>query len=62
MSIVLSFESPKRTSPPIENGKVTPPRRVTNLHVTSAEVERLIAAAGKCVTQLSFWFVIAWEL
>jgi integrase len=53
MSTVLAFKSIKRSSPNIENGKVTPPRRVTNLtrrsreHLTPAEVERMIAAAGK---------------
>jgi integrase len=53
MSTVLAFKSTKRSSPSIENGKVTPPRRVTNLarrsreHLTPAEVERLIVAAGK---------------
>src|ERR1019366_10257728 len=53
MSTVLAFKSTKRSSPSIENGKVVPPRRVTNLsrrsreHLTQAEVERLIAAAGK---------------
>ena len=53
MSTVLAFKSIKRSSPSIENGKVAPPRRVTNLmrrsreHLTPAEVERMIAAAGK---------------
>ena len=53
MSTVLAFKHPKRNSPSIENGKVTPPRRITNLerrsreHLTPAEVERLIVAAGK---------------
>jgi integrase len=52
MSTVLAFKSPKRSLPRIENGKVPPPRRVTNLtrrsreHLTPAEVERMIAAAG----------------
>src|SRR4030081_1166299 len=53
MSTVLAFKSTKRSSPSIENGKVPRPRRVTNLmrrsreHLTPAEVERLIVAAGK---------------
>jgi integrase len=53
MSTVLAFNKSKRGSPRIENGKVAPPRRVTNLqrrsreHLTPAEVERLIVAAGK---------------
>jgi type 1 fimbriae regulatory protein FimB/type 1 fimbriae regulatory protein FimE len=53
MSTVLAFKRSNRSSPSIENGKVTPPRRLTNLerrsreHLTSAEVERLIVAAGK---------------
>lgn len=53
MSTVLAFKHPKRNSPSIENGKVAPPRRITNLerrsreHLTPAEVERLIVAAGK---------------
>ena len=53
MSTVLAFKRPKRNSPSIENGKVAPPRRITNLerrsreHLTPAEVERLIVAAGK---------------
>jgi integrase len=53
MSTVLAFKSIKRRSPTIENGKVAPPRRVTNLarrsreHLTPAEVERMIAAVGK---------------
>ena len=48
MSTVLAFKSTKRSSPSIENGKVKPPRRVTNLtrrsreHLTPAEVERMI--------------------
>ena len=52
MSTVLAFKRSKRKSRPIENGKVAPPRRVTNLerrsreHLTPAEVERLIVAAG----------------
>ena len=51
MSTVVEFKRPARRSPIIENGKVAAPRhRVTNLqrrsreHLTSAEVERLIAA------------------
>ena len=53
MSTVLAFRNRKRSSPVIENGKVAPPRRVTNLqrrsreHLTPTEVERLIAAAAK---------------
>ena len=53
MSTVLAFTKRKRRTPSIENGKVTPPRRVANLerrsreHLTPAEVERLIVAAGK---------------
>ena len=53
MSTVVEFKCPARRSPTIENGKVTPPRRVTNLkrpsceHLTLAEVEWLIAAATK---------------
>jgi integrase len=53
MSTVLTFKQSKVRSPRIENGKVTPPRRVANLerrsreHLTPAEVERLISAAGK---------------
>jgi integrase len=53
MSAVLAFKHPERNSPSIENGKVAPPRRITNLerrsreHLTPAEVERLIVAAGK---------------
>jgi len=53
MSTVLAFRNRKRSSPVIENGKVAPPRRVTNLerrsreHLTPTEVERLFAAAAK---------------
>jgi len=53
MSTVLAFKNRERASPGIENGKVRPPRRVTNLerrsreHLTPAEVERLVAAATK---------------
>ena len=53
MSTVVEFKRPARRSPIIENGKVAPPHRVTNLqrrsreHLTSAEVERLIAASAK---------------
>src|SRR4051812_36039558 len=53
MSAVLAFKNRERRSPAIENGKVAPPRRVTNLerrtreHLTPTEVERLIAAAAK---------------
>ena len=53
MSTVLTFKRPQRNKPSIENGKVAPPRRVTNLerrsreHLTAGEVERLIVAAGK---------------
>ena len=53
MSTVLAFKCRKHKSPSIENGKVAPPRRLTNLerrsreHLTPAEVERLIVAAGK---------------
>ena len=53
MSTVVEFKRPARRSPTIENGKVAPPRRVTNLerrsreHLTPTEVERLIAAATK---------------
>jgi type 1 fimbriae regulatory protein FimB/type 1 fimbriae regulatory protein FimE len=53
MSTVLAFKRTKPASPVIENGKVNPPRRVANRdrrsreHLTPAEVERLIAAAGK---------------
>jgi integrase len=50
---IPSNKQPKPRSPRIEKGKVAPPRRVTNLqrrsreHLTPAEVERLIVAAGK---------------
>jgi type 1 fimbriae regulatory protein FimE len=43
----------KRTSPNAKNGKVTPPKRVTNAerrsreHLTSEEVEKIIKAAGQ---------------
>jgi type 1 fimbriae regulatory protein FimE len=53
MSTVVAFKRPKLNAPSIENGKVVPPRRVTNLerrsreHLTSAEVERTITSAGK---------------
>ena len=53
MSTVLVFKQSRRDSPSIENGKVAPPRRVANLHrrsrehLTPAEVERLIVAAGQ---------------
>ena len=53
MSTVVEFKRPARRSPTIENGKVAPPRRVTNLerrsreHLTPTEVERLIASAAK---------------
>jgi integrase len=53
MSTVVAFKHPKLNAPSIENGKVAPPRRVTNLerrsreHLTPAEVERMIVAAGK---------------
>ena len=53
MSTVLAFKNRERSFPAIENGKVAPPRRVTNLerrsreHLTLTEVERLIASAAK---------------
>ena len=53
MSTVLAFKKSKHGSPVIENGQVAPPRRVANLerrsreHLTAAEVEHLIMAAGK---------------
>lgn len=53
MSTVVEFKRPTRRSPSIENGKVAPPRRITNLerrsreYLTPGEVERLIVAAGK---------------
>ena len=53
MSTVLAFKNRERSFPAIENGKVAPPRRVTNLerrsreHLTPTEVERLIASAAK---------------
>ena len=53
MSTVLVFNRSKRSSPVIENGKVAPPRRIINRerrsreHLTPAEVERLIIAAGR---------------
>ena len=53
MSTILTFKSPGRRLPSIENGRVLPPRRMTNLerrsreHLLPAEVERLVAAAGK---------------
>ena len=53
MSTVLAFNRSPRGSPSIENGKVVPPRRVTNRerrsreHLTPIEVERLITAAAK---------------
>ena len=53
MSTIVALKSPRHGSPSIENGKVGPPRRVTNLerrsreHLTPMEVERLIVAAGK---------------
>ncbi len=49
----VAFKRSKPASPLIENGKVDPARRVANLdrrsreHLTSAEVERLIVAAGR---------------
>jgi integrase len=53
MSSVLAFKACRRSSPPVENGKVLPPFRLANLarrsreHLTPAEVERLITVAGK---------------
>src|SRR6478736_4206937 len=53
MSTVVAFKQTKARSSRIENGKVAPPRRVANLerrsreHLTAAEVEHLIVAAGK---------------
>ena len=53
MSTVVAFKHTKSSAPSIENGKVVPPRRVTNLerrsreHLTPGEVERLIVAAAK---------------
>ena len=56
MSAVLAFKSRRRNSPTVVNGQVLPPRRIANLerrsreHLTPAEVERLIKAAGKVRT------------
>ncbi len=53
MSNVLAFKGPDRRPRALANGKVTPPRRVTNAerrsreHLTMAEVERLIVSANK---------------
>src|SRR4030095_10690388 len=53
MSNVLAFTQAGVRSSRIKNGKVAPPRRVANLerrsreHLTAAEVERLIIAAGR---------------
>ena len=53
MSTVLAFKNPKHASQRVINGKVAPPRRMSNLqrrsreHLTPAEVERLITAATK---------------
>jgi integrase len=53
VSTLLAYKGLKRGAPAIVIGKVTPPRRVANLarrsreHLTPAEVERLIAGAGK---------------
>src|SRR6266567_8019932 len=53
MSTIVALKRPRHGSPPIENGKVRPPRRMTNLerrtreHLLPAEVERLVSAAGK---------------
>ena len=53
MSTDVAFKRTKSSAPSIENRKVAPPRRLTNLerrsreHLTPGEVERLIAAAGK---------------
>jgi len=53
MANVVHLRAAKRKVPNIQNGKVTPPRRVKNKsrrtreHLTPAEVDKLIAAAGK---------------
>ncbi len=50
---VIAFRTALRTTPTTENGKVTPPRRVSNKtlrsreHLTPAEVEKLMTAAGR---------------
>lgn len=52
MATVVQLHHPKRKTRNIQNGKVVPPRRVTNRslrtreHLTPEEVEKLIAAAG----------------
>lgn len=53
MSHVVQLRPSKRKAPHIQNGKVTPPRRVKNKtrrareHLTPTEVDKLISAAGK---------------
>lgn len=50
---VIALRRTDRSTPSAENGKVTPPRRRTNRdqrtreHLTTEEVDRLMAAAGK---------------
>lgn len=50
---IVRLRAAARTTPNTENGKVTPPRRVTNKarrsreYLTPAEVERLMGAAGR---------------
>lgn len=49
---VIAFRTPPQTAPTTENGKVAPPRRVSNKarrvreHLAPAEVEKLMTAAG----------------
>ena len=50
---VLLLKQPERSAPTTQNGKVAPPRRVSNRdrrsreHLTPAEVEKLMTAAGR---------------
>jgi len=53
MANVVQLRPTRRKAPHIQNGKVTPPRRVNNKarrareHLTPTEVDKLISAAGK---------------
>lgn len=53
MGKAAQIQHPRRKAPSTQNGKVTPPRRVPNTqrrsreHMTPAEVDKLMAAAGR---------------